>query len=333
MTSPIPQTPRYLRALITLIFITASSTALQAQAVRAASHLAPTGKGWGVPQQETDMPDPTVQFWQAATRGAVTNGIYYHGGKVMPGTVHLYFIWYGNWTNGPKASDSTLTQSLLSGLFAQAGGVGTSKLAQINTTYLDSSQLASGSFFLVHSTSDNYSRGKSLTDASVQAVVASAIQSGRLPKDSNGIYFVLSSSDVNETSGYCSKYCGWHTHASMAGADIKLAYVGNPDRCPMSCEMEVKSPNGDSGADGMASVMVHETAETITDPDLNGWYDASGEENADKCAWTYGPLHGTMGLGAYNQTYGTHNWLIQMLWENSRGGGCTQVKGGTFYNQ
>ena len=333
MKSPAPQTTRYLRLLFTVLCASTLVTMAGAQPVRVSTSLVPSGKGWGVPQEADTVPDPSVQFWQAAGRGAVTNGIYYHGGKVMGGTVHLYFIWYGNWTNGPKASDSSLTQSLLSGLFAPAGGVGTSKLAQIDGTYADGTQLASSSFALVHSVSDNYSHGKSLTDAAVQAIVASEIQSGRLPKDSNGIYMVLSSSDVNETSGYCTKYCGWHTHAGMLGSDIKFAYVGNPDRCPLSCEMEQKSPNGDSGADGMASVMVHETAEAITDPDLNGWYDGNGEENADKCAWTYGPLHGTLGLGAYNQTFGTHNWLIQMLWENSRGGGCTQAKGGIFYNR
>ena len=81
----------------------------------------------------------------------------------------------------------------------------------------------------------------------------------------------------------------------------------------------------------MASIMAHETEEAISDPDLNAWFDSSGNENADKCAWKWGPVHGTLGHGAYNQTFGTHNWLIQMNWENSRTGGCDQKKGGTFY--
>jgi hypothetical protein len=28
-----------------------------------------------------------------------------------------------------------------------------------------------------------------------------------------------------------------------------------------------------------------------------------------------------------------YNWLIQMQWENSRGGGCDKALGGKFYNQ
>src|SRR5512146_2566448 len=46
------------------------------------------------------------------------HGIDYHGGAVMTpasgdGIVNLYFIWYGNWTNGARASDSPNTRDLL----------------------------------------------------------------------------------------------------------------------------------------------------------------------------------------------------------------------------
>jgi len=147
------------------------------------------------------------------------------------------------------------------------------------------------------------------------------------------VYFVLTSSDVNETSGFCTQYCGWHTHATIAGSDIKYAFVGNSDRCSGACEMQTLSPNRDSGADGMASIMAHEAMETVTDPDLNAWYDSSGNEVGDKCAWKFGPVSGVFGEGAYNQTFGTYNWLIQMDWENSRSGGCDKTLGGKFYSQ
>jgi len=35
-----------------------------------------------------------------------------------------------------------------------------------------------------------------------------------------------------------------------------------------------------SGADAMVNVMAHELTETITDPNLDTWQDASGNENA-----------------------------------------------------
>jgi len=291
--------------------------------------MVPTGKGWGVQAPEGTAP-PNVQP-RTVTTG---NGINYHGGPVMSGNpVNVYFIWYGNWINGPKPSDSQATVNLINALFGGSGGIGNSGYFKINTTYGDSTQNVSGNISVAGSTTDSYSQGKRLRDSGVKAVVSNAISSGRLPNSTNGVYFVLTSSDVRETSGFCSQYCGWHTHATILSSDIKYAFVGNPDRCPSACEMQTVSPNGDSGADGMASIMAHESEEAATDPDLNAWYDTSGQENADKCAWKFGPTTGSIGNGAYNETFGTHHWLIQMNWENSRGGGCDQTLGGTFYNQ
>jgi hypothetical protein len=83
----------------------------------------------------------------------------------------------------------------------------------------------------------------------------------------------------------------------------------------------------------MASVIAHETQEATSDPDLNAWFDSRGNENGDLCAWRWGPLTGVLGNGAYNQTIAGKHWLIQMNWENSRGGGCAQTRGGSFYTQ
>ena len=141
------------------------------------------------------------------------------------------------------------------------------------------------------STTDSYSQDRHLSDAGVQAVVSGAISSGRLPKDTNAVYFVLTSADVNETSGFCTQYCGWHTHGTIPGSDIKYSFVGNPDRCPSACAAQTTGPNGNAGADGMASIIAHELEEAVTDPDLNAWYDRRGAENADKCAWTFGTTY------------------------------------------
>jgi hypothetical protein len=78
------------------------------------------------------------------------------------------------------------------------------------------------------------------------------------------------------------------------------------------------SPNGNAGADGMASVLAHELEETATDPDLNAWYDRRGYENADKCAWTLGTTS-TLPSGAKNNmTLGPRNYLIQQNWVNAK---------------
>ena len=70
---------------------------------------------------------------------------------------------------------------------------------------------------------DNYSRGMSLSDALVKAVVKSHIGVD-LPLGPNGVYFVLTTPDVNETSGFCTMYCGWHTYyTDPSGVQVKYA--------------------------------------------------------------------------------------------------------------
>jgi len=80
-----------------------------------------------------------------------------------------------------------------------------------------------------------------------------------------------------------------------------------------TCAPQTSSPNGNVGLDAMASVMVHEVDETLTDPFFTGWYDSTGAESADKCVRTYGTLH-TVGTARYNVQLGSLNYLIQQNW-------------------
>ena len=248
----------------------------------------------------------------AFTPGA--NGIDYHNGSVMTATSNrIYYIWYGNWANNTA---TTLLPAL-------AHNIGGSPYFNINTTYYNKTNThVTNSMAWGGSTTDNYSHGKTLADADVQAIVADAINGGKLPKSSNGIYFVLTSSDVSESSGFCSQYCGWHWYGAIAGSKIKYAFIGNPDQCPNACEEQTTSPNGNAGADGMASIIAHELEETVTDPYGSAWYDSSGEENADKCAWTFGTESTASNGSKYNVTLGGTKFLIQQNWVNANGGSC-----------
>jgi hypothetical protein len=154
-------------------------------------------------------------------------------------------------------------------LFRPTRGIAGSSYFKINTTYSDTTGYATGNVALLTSSTNSYSRGKQLAESDMQNIVSSATGSRSLPKDANGFYHVLTTSDVAESSGFCIKYCGWHTSSTIGGTDIRFAFVGNPDRCPPAGEMQTVRPNGDSGADGMASIMVHEASEAVTDPDLN----------------------------------------------------------------
>jgi len=262
------------------------------------------------------------------------NGINYHGGPVLQGNpVPIHIIWYGNWTNGPKASDSAVTVSLVEAFLASTA-LGNSSYEAINTTYGDNTGNVSGHLGFGQAVFDNYSAGTKVRDAALAGIVSRAMTAG-LPNDPNAVYLILTSSDVNETSGFCRTYCGFHTHATINGSDIKYAFIGNVDKCPTGCEAQSTGPNspaaGVGGADGMINVITHETEEAITDPDLNAWFDASGNEDADKCNFKFGPTQIAPNGSHFNQTFGGHNWLMQMEWENSRGGGCDQTLGGPFF--
>jgi len=268
----------------------------------------PTGKGWGEPA----IPKKGAQNGAARVR-TKSNGINYHGGPVMLGTTNVYYIWYGDWSTNSAVP-------ILNNLALSLGG---SPYFNINTTYYNGSNTkVSNAVAAPASTVDNYSHGTALGDTDVLNVVANSISSGALPKDPNGVYMVLTSADVNETSGFCTQYCGWHTHASILGMDTKFAFVGNADRCPSACSAQTTSPNGNTGADAMANIIAHETEEAVTDPDLNAWYDNRGYENADKCAWKFGTMYKTANGSYANMNLGGMDYLIQQNWVNASGGYC-----------
>src|SRR5690242_3307758 len=182
------------------------STAVNAGVVRANDdELVPTGKGWGERPAPGPGPGEGAGQGQGQPQGngkpirQGSNGISYHGGPLILGTTNVYYIWYGNWSGN---SANTI-------LPAFASSVGGSPYFNINTTYYNGAGThVTNSVSYQTSTTDNYSQGNVLSDAGVQAVVSSAITSGRLPKDTNAVYFVLTSADVGESSGFCTQYCG-----------------------------------------------------------------------------------------------------------------------------
>jgi len=231
-----------------------------------------------------------------------TSPILNHGGPIIL-TPTIYIIWYGNW-NQSNGSDTPAGQQIVHDFAGTLGG--SPYFTDINGSYGVAQAL------LAKETTDSYSRGTRLRDADVQLVVTSAISSGRLPYDANGVYFVLSSSDVSELSGFCKMYCGWHTAATPTVGHIRYAFVGNPNRCLNACAIQTVGPNGNAGVDAMVSVIAHELDEAASDPDLNAWYDKNGSENADKCAWTFGHAQYQVANGAWaNLPLGSRNYLIQ----------------------
>jgi hypothetical protein len=55
-------------------------------------------------------------------------------------------------------------------------------------------------------------------------------------------------------------------------------------------------------------VTSHELSEAITDPRGSTWYDSSGAENGDKCAWAFNGIE-TLKNGS--------KWYLQGEWSNA----------------
>jgi len=295
------------------------------------SELAPKRLVLTVDQAHRSRPRPAAGF---ATHFARGNGISYHGGPLLTGRPNAYVIWYGDW------SANTATD-IIPAFLSSVGG---SAYFNINTTYTNGGgvHVSNAVSFAGALTVGEYLPDRaSLTDSDIQQIVADAV-GGRLPaatpatghqspmpKDPNGVYFVLTSHDVAETSGFLTQYCGWHANASIGGRDLKFAFVGDPSANIGACAAQTTvSPNGNPAADAMVSLVAHELEETVTDPDLNAWYDTRYYENADKCAWTYGTVRQLSSPQAssngsyYNMTIGSKPYLIQRNWVNNWGGYC-----------
>jgi hypothetical protein len=263
---------------------------------------------------------------------AGTNGISYQGGPVMSSGVNVYYIWYGAWPNTASTTEAT---DILTDLAKNIGG---SPYYNINTTYTGVQNVVTYKAAVY----DNYSQGtttqkKKLSDATIYNIVKKAITSAAPggfggTADPNGLYFVLTSKDVTASSGFCTQYCGWHSSSVMdnstapaliGGVNVKYSFVGNPEKCIASCAPQANGPNGNPGADGMASILVHELEEAATDPDGTGWWDtASGMENADKCAWTFGTTTTAANGTKKNIHLGARDFYIQQNWVNATGGYC-----------
>ncbi len=245
--------------------------------------------------------------------GAVT---YQPGGTIIS-KPNVYLIWYGNWdTNScsPKKGISS-TPSIITDFI---GSLGESEWNRINTSYY---QQINGKKTFVQPTSevegctvDPGSQGLSLdsaTGAQVSDVVDQALSTKKMMTDANGVYFVLTASNVS-VADFPTVLCAYHWFYDNGKAIIKYAFIGDASVHLDSCSAQpVNSPNGNAAADAMVSVIAHEFVEVVSDPEGLTWFDQVGLENADKCAWTYGKASKTANGSFANMTLNDRQYLIQ----------------------
>ena len=112
-----------------------------------------------------------------------------HGGPVIGNTINVYVT--GTETGIKPTAAMTQPASSWSEPFSPL--IGSSPYYNINTSYPG----VTGNVTLKAETTDGGSQGSRLSDADVQTIVSTAISSGKLASDLNGVYFVLTSSEVS----------------------------------------------------------------------------------------------------------------------------------------
>ena len=152
-----------------------------------------------------------------------------------------------------------------------------------------------------------------VTDSQVQAEIKSDLTKARWTAGTGKIFFIFTPKGVGScySSGSCS-FTQWCAYHSWSGS---LVYANMPfaDTVSRACDAGYH-PNAsiDPNADATISVASHEHNESITDPFGSAWFNSSGSEIGDLCAWNFG----TVGSNQANQTINGDPYILQQEWSN-----------------
>ena len=234
--------------------------------------------------------------------------------------VHVYFVWYGTWTEEQKEVVRTATNSLTP-KHPIAQWPNLSNMYKLVTEYFqelpgESRKYASKSVTIAGEIDDAYSFGHTIdADNDPVVIIANHIANHSLPEDyEQGIYFLFTSGDVTfKLAGYCGYHyfnCNVTTTNSCSDWSNKnfiYAFVPLPSdtngllvhctsfNTPATHNLlDVKrAPNKevspDGGLDGMMDSYIHELLETIVDPYITAWmYNfTENSEVEDLCQFNY----------------------------------------------
>ena len=254
----------------------------------------------------------------------------WHGGPILPSAATAAIFWGTSW------NPSTYTGDKIAGMDSWYQGVGSTSLysspyAQTDDEYCASSSCASGTV----GSGITYSGHLVDTSAAPSHAPRTSQVLGEVCKEitnplSNGYYAVY----VDTKRGNAG-YCAWHSWGSCGGTPVQFAFFFNLDGDP-GCDPQSTITSYSQGLAALANVSGHELSEARTDPRGNAWYDSSGNENADKCAWSFGSTF-------VNFPSNNTNWKIQGNWSNyaytnnlgypNRSGQNGCIDGGGTYNQ
>jgi hypothetical protein len=176
-----------------------------------------------------------------------------------------------------------------------------------------------------------------LTDEQLRVELERYIEAHKLPTDLQHEYFVLTPPGVEscfEAAGHeCSAgtkhaaYCAYHGFISVATGVI--VYANDPYVDGLGCDTGEEHPNDNASDATIGGGLAHEHSESVTDPELDAWFDSKGDEVADKCrtfkeATEFGEPLGKAPDGSnYNQVIDGDLYWYQQMWSNLAGA-CEQ---------
>jgi IPT/TIG domain len=294
------------------------------------------------------QPVPGSSSQIAAASPQVNMPLEYHGGPVMSSNTNSPLYWDPSGGPSYPAGYETGLNSYFEDLAHDSGGV--QNTDSVLTQYKD----GAGEFANYDShfggaliDTDPYpSNGCSaapicLTDEQLRTEIAKYVGEHKLSTDLKHEYFLITPPGVEscfEPVGHsCSvgtthaTYCSYHAHISVAGGVI--VYANDPYIDESGCDPGEEHPNDNPSDATLGGGLVHEHSESVTDPELNAWYDRKGNEVADKCdtnkqATEFGEPLGTAPDGAkYNQVIDGDLYWLQQEWGNEAGA-CLQRAGG-----
>jgi len=253
------------------------------------------------------------------------------------------------------AHDSGKLNNVFSSLYQYSGTTGgINYKMQLGTPISDTDGLPADGCTLestdstdVYADSSGYSQ--CLDDAQIIDETNAVVSAHSLPSDLGHLYVIFLPKHVescfnpgatNTSANACTlnhqpsaAYCAYHSITSGGTVYANMPFPAYQSGTGYSCTKEslgggIQSPNGDTDADVEISPLSHEMSEAITDPDVNtGWYDSTGNENGDDCAYIFGALTGTAGA-FYNQVVNGDHYLTQEEFSNhdfvANTGGCIQ---------
>ena len=217
-----------------------------------------------------------------------------HGGAILATNKTQAIFWGTSWQG--------YTGDKVSGLETFFKGFGGSRYAGTNTEYGGTNgQVTAASTYLGSAFDYTAAPGSALTTSSA---VAEGCKITNNAPDANALYLIYTDTGAGHVS-----YCAWHSYGTCSnGAPIQVAYMPNLDGLTGCDPVDTYNTGHSPGLAALANVTAHELSETITDPRNGGWYDGSGQENGDKCAWTFtGPV--TLANGT--------TWKLQGEWSNA----------------